>query len=166
MCKNRVRAMINEFFPQRNCVALVRPLNDEGQVQNIRQMDPQKMRPEFLQCMKELSKGVLAQSCIKSVSGRHLNGAMLAELARCYVHAINTGSVPTIMSAWDSVIELQIKRSVECGKAVFAQNVAKIKSESQVLHTDVLKGQLRDAKHLAMQAFDHCRRQPKSQGGA
>jgi hypothetical protein len=154
MSKNRVRAMINEFFRQRNCVALVRPLNDESQLQNIRQVDPQSMRPEFLQCMKELTKGVLAHPCIKSVAGRQLNGAMLAELARCYVHAINTGSVPTIMSAWDSVIELQSKRAVECGKAAFAQGVAKIKSESQTIRPDVLKAQLRDARQLAMQAFD------------
>jgi hypothetical protein len=154
MSKNRVRAMINEFFRQRNCVALVRPLNDESQLQNIRQIDPQNMRPEFLQCMKELTKGVLAHPCIKSVAGRQLNGAMLAELARCYVHAINTGSVPTIMSAWDSVIELQSKRAVECGKAAFAQGVAKIKSESQAIRPDELKAQLRDARQLALHAFD------------
>jgi hypothetical protein len=154
MSKNRVRAMINEFFRQRNCVALVRPLNDESQLQNILQIDPANMRPEFLQCMTELKKGVLAQPCIKSVSGRHLNGAMLAELARCYVHAINTGSVPTIMSAWDSVIELQSKRAVECGKAAFAQAVSKVKSEPHAALPEALKGQLREAKQLAMQAFD------------
>ena len=154
MSKNRVRAMINEFFRNRNCVALVRPLNDESQLQNIREIEAHNMRPEFLQCMKELRKSVTAQPCIKSVSGRHLNGAMLAELARCYVHAINTGSVPTIMSAWDSVIELQSKRAVECGKAAFDQGVAKIKSESQASHPDVLKGQLKASRKLATDAFD------------
>jgi hypothetical protein len=154
MSKNRVRAMINEFFRHRNCVALVRPLSDESQLQNIRQIEPHNMRPEFLQGMKELSKGVLAHPCLKSVSGRQLNGAMLAELARCYVHAINTGSVPTIMSAWDSVIELQSKRAVECGKAAFAQGISKIKSEPQAAHHDALKRQLRDARQVAVEAFD------------
>jgi Guanylate-binding protein, C-terminal domain len=40
-----------------------------------------------------------------------VTGPMLLDLAFSYVEALNTGSVPTIESAWDSVQLAEIDRS-------------------------------------------------------
>ena len=45
--------------------------------------------------------------------------AVLADLARAYVTAINTGAVPTIASAWESVVRIEGAKALEKAKAVF-----------------------------------------------
>lgn len=44
---------------------------------------------------------------------------MLASLAAAYVEAINTGSVPTIASAWKSVVEVESARALDDAKALY-----------------------------------------------
>lgn len=46
----------------------------------------------------------------KSIDGQALNGAMFAELSQTYVEAINSESIPTISSAWERVIDSEIRR--------------------------------------------------------
>jgi len=45
--------------------------------------------------------------------------AVLADLARAYVTAINTGAVPTIASAWESVVRIEGAKALEKAKAAF-----------------------------------------------
>jgi hypothetical protein len=42
--------------------------------------------------------------------GQALTGPMLCELADSYVAALNSGSVPTISTAWDRVLEAELRR--------------------------------------------------------
>ena len=44
---------------------------------------------------------------VKSVFGKDLNGAMLAELAISYCAALNDNAAPTISTAWDRVVDRQ-----------------------------------------------------------
>jgi hypothetical protein len=47
---------------------------------------------------------VYANAKPKQVEGAFINGKALVKLAECYTDAINTGAVPTIHSAWQSVV--------------------------------------------------------------
>jgi len=46
----------------------------------------------------------------KVLEGQVLSGKMLAELADCYVQAINADAIPTITTAWERVIDAEIAR--------------------------------------------------------
>mmetsp|Transcript_36772 Transcript_36772/g.85431 ORF Transcript_36772/g.85431 Transcript_36772/m.85431 type:complete len:576 (+) Transcript_36772:642-2369(+) len=47
------------------------------------------------------------------MNGSAVSGVMLAELARLYVDAINSGSVPVLSNAWVSMIKLQNERATD-----------------------------------------------------
>ena len=46
--KNHIRTLVKEYFPNRDCVTLVRPLTEEGNLQNLERMDSSKLRVEFI----------------------------------------------------------------------------------------------------------------------
>jgi Guanylate-binding protein, C-terminal domain len=54
---------------------------------------------------------VFKKTRAKTLRGQIVTGPMLLDLAFSYVEALNTGSVPTIESAWDSVQLAEIDRS-------------------------------------------------------
>ena len=44
---------------------------------------------------------------------------VLVDLARAYVTAINTGAVPTIASAWESVVRIEGVKALETAKKTY-----------------------------------------------
>ena len=47
--KNRIRRMLMAFFPNRDCVTLKRPVEDEAMLQKIDNAPWEDLRPEFVQ---------------------------------------------------------------------------------------------------------------------
>ncbi len=47
--KNRIRRLIKHFFQDRDCSTLVRPVEDEKQLQNLNQIDNCDLRSEFIE---------------------------------------------------------------------------------------------------------------------
>ena len=117
--KNRIRRLLCEFFQQRDCCTMVRPVTDEELLQNLDQVPIEQLRPEFVSEMKNLRGRILGQSPIKTLNGKELDGAALLSLAESYSHAINSGSVPNIGEAWDSLCLNQNIRRMEAVVAEF-----------------------------------------------
>ena len=46
--KNRIRRMINSFFKDRDCFTMVRPTENERDLQKLQSMKDDDMRPEFV----------------------------------------------------------------------------------------------------------------------
>jgi hypothetical protein len=51
---------------------------------------------------------LLSTATAKTVAGSPLNGSALVALAQAYVSSINEGAIPTIHSAWQSVVTIQV----------------------------------------------------------
>jgi hypothetical protein len=117
--KNRIRRLLCEFFQQRDCCTMVRPVTNEELLQNLDQVPVDQLRPEFVAEMKNLRSRILGQSPIKMLNGKELDGAALVSLAESYSHAINSGSVPNIGEAWDSLCLNQNIRRMEAVVAEF-----------------------------------------------
>ena len=47
--KNRVRALIRTYFPERDCFTLVRPVEDEKKLQILQDLSDDELRSEFLE---------------------------------------------------------------------------------------------------------------------
>jgi hypothetical protein len=88
-----------------DCVTLVRPVADEAQLQSMYTLPYNQLRPEFRSQMETLQQKVhaSAHSNPKRIAGAVVNGSAFVRLAQCYVEALNTGAMPTIQSAWQSV---------------------------------------------------------------
>ena len=109
--KNRIRRLLKGFFPDRDCFTLVRPTNSEELLRRLDSLEITDLRPEFQTQVYKLREKILMKVKPKTLNGRMLSGAMLANLLRAYVVAINEGAVPSIESAWTYICQN------ECAKA-------------------------------------------------
>ena len=79
---------------------LVRPLLEEGNLQNLEKVDTTKLRKEFIEQVNYLRKTVLNSINPKKLNGQELSGEMFINLLGSYVDMINEGAVPIIQTAW------------------------------------------------------------------
>lgn len=137
--KNRIRTLLSTFFPARDCVTMVRPLNDENLLRDLINQPYNSLRPEFLEQMAVLKSKVFSSLKPKKMMSNLLNGTMLVSLAQNYIDAFNSGSSPVIATVWDRVMETQCDEALESAKDLFKQHfdraVAEATSKCTVLHT-------------------------------
>eukprot|EP00899_Mesostigma_viride_P008802 jgi/Mesvir1/17923/Mv12986-RA.1 len=147
--KNQIRESIRQLFPDRSCFTLVRPVNDERDLQDMENVGHGKMRPQFLAAMEQLTRFIFARARPKAMNGVNLSGSMLAELAGAYVCAINKGAVPTIATAWQSVSEAECLRAHDAGLHAYDENL----DTSVVPEESALLGAHKRAMAAARAAF-------------
>ena len=56
--KNKSRKLIKAYFKDRDCFAMVRPLTNENKLQNLVELPPEQLRPQFLEQIIGLSKNI------------------------------------------------------------------------------------------------------------
>ncbi|RLN72886.1 hypothetical protein BBJ28_00020679, partial [Nothophytophthora sp. Chile5] len=151
MERNRIRAMMKDFFRDRDCVTLVRPVHDEARLQQVDHLPIEELRPEFQQQLSQVKKIVYGDNLRpKMLQGKPLNGSMFAGLLQAYVAAINSGGVPVITSAWEGVT------ASECRKAMSAATDAFKKSLSALdlpLDDEELVEALKEAEQQAVAQY-------------
>ena len=159
--KNRIRAALRDFFPERDCCTMVRPCTDEGQLQLLDTLPDHQLRPEFLEQARELRARIVEQARRRpmKVNECELSGGMLGLLCRQYVDAINAGQVPVIQDAWSYVCDAQRAKTEAKLVAEFQAALAALPAQPSV----VTPGQFAAASGAALQrALDElettCRR--------
>ncbi|KAJ3692265.1 hypothetical protein LUZ60_012615 [Juncus effusus] len=111
--KNEIRESIRALFPDRECFTLVRPLNNENDLQRLDQIPLERLRDEFRAGLDELTKYVFERTRPKQVGSTVMTGPILAGLTQSFLDAINNGAVPTISSSWQSVEESECRRAYD-----------------------------------------------------
>uniref|UniRef100_A0A2P2JMT7 Interferon-induced guanylate-binding protein 2 n=1 Tax=Rhizophora mucronata TaxID=61149 RepID=A0A2P2JMT7_RHIMU len=106
--KNEIRDSIRALFPDRECFTLVRPLNNENDLQRLDQILLNRLRPEFRSGLDALTKFVFERTRPKQVGATVLTGPILVGITESYLEALNNGAVPTISSSWQVGILLWI----------------------------------------------------------
>lgn len=68
---------------------MVRPTEDEKDLQNLQCLPDSKLRPEFVDQMQILRSRIWKKVKPKVLNGKFINGQMLIELCSAYTNAIN-----------------------------------------------------------------------------
>jgi hypothetical protein len=125
--RNRIRHMLTSFFPDRECVTLIRPISDEEALQQVDDLAYDDLREDFRDGMATLRHLIFENARLKTIDGKALSGAMFGGLVRSYVKAINEGGVPTISSAWEGVSEQECldakEKSIDLYKTIISTAV-------------------------------------------
>ncbi|TVT98189.1 hypothetical protein EJB05_56508, partial [Eragrostis curvula] len=140
--KNEIRESIRALFPDRECFTLVRPLNNENELQHLDQIPLEKMRPEFQAGLDELTRFVFERTRPKQVAGTIMTGPVLAGVTQSFLDAINNGAVPTISSSWQSVEEAECRRAYDSATEIYMSSF----DGSKIAEEDAL----RDAHEAAL----------------
>ena len=116
--KNRIRRMLLAFFPNRDCVTLKRPVEDESLLQTLDDAEWSAFRPEFVEQVHTLRRKIYTSAPAKKLHGKVLDGFMLSHLAGQYAESINTGAALNIGDAWSQVSESKnVKAAQDAGDA-------------------------------------------------
>ena len=110
--KNRVRELIRKYFPERDCFVMIRPVEDEKQIQNLQSLPDEELREEFVQRAQIFRQKVLRKVRPKMLMKKNLTGGILVDLIQNIINSINEGSIPVIENSWKYVMESEcIKKS-------------------------------------------------------
>lgn len=121
--KNRIRRLLKEFFKDRECFTLVRPVNNENDLHKLEELEFSELRPEFVEQVRALRSKII--NCVKpkTLNGRLLDGEMLCELIESYVHAVNKGAVPNIENAWNYICKNECAKAFEDAIALYTRKI-------------------------------------------
>ena len=92
---------------------MVRPTEEEKDLQNVQKVQDSGLRPEFVEQMQRLRNKVFIRIKPKQLNGKILNGQMFFELCQAYTASINKGSVPSIKSAWTNLCQNENLRAIQ-----------------------------------------------------
>lgn len=98
--KNEVKQHLRKFFSKRDCYTMVRPVVDEGNLQNLDALNTADLRPEFVEQVLSLREKILHGMQFKQVNDTRIDGGTWIQMVEQYIGAINDGTVPSIESSW------------------------------------------------------------------
>ena len=103
--KNLIRKKIKNYFLERYCFPLVRPVENEKDLQNLMNLPNDKIRSEFLLQCNNLKKALYDKIKPKNFGGKILSGQMLIDLLENIINSINNGAIPVIENSWKYIID-------------------------------------------------------------
>ena len=142
--KNRIRRMLLAFFPNRDCVTLKRPVEDESMLQKLDDAEWSDFRPEFVEQVQALRTKIYQDAPPKCLHGKPLDGFMLSHLAVNYADAINNGTALNIGDAWQQVSKSRNVKAVEEAHEHYERAAAELVDEMPMTI------EMLEEKHLEM----------------
>lgn len=152
--RNRIRKMLTNFFPKRDCCTLVRPVKNEQDLQNLCNIQMSELRPEFVEKIHVMREKVLFNAAGKSLNGKMLTGEILANMMSAYVDSMNNGSVPTIENAWSYICKNECSKAIHEAEDVYEREMLNLIDEKFPIDDDELKQLNRQAFNMAIACFN------------
>lgn len=109
----QIRQSLINFFKNRDCITLVRPVNDESELRNIQHLRDDQIRPDFLASLNAIRNKIYKNCTQKIINGVGMNTNMLVVYLRQFVEAFNSGRMPVIQTAWKSLMESECRNHFE-----------------------------------------------------
>ena len=122
----KIREAIVKLFRQRECMVFVRPVDDETELQNLNSLTLKNMRPEFRQEFEVFKNKIFYECPTKMMNNKPVNGRMMAHLLEQYIKAINEGAVPNISTAWENVLDSEVRRLYENAMKLYKDETDKL----------------------------------------
>jgi len=129
--KNKLRRLITTYFRDRDCFSLVRPVENEKDLQNLQKLDDSQIRPEFVEQSKVLRNKVAKKVKPKCFNNKILNGSRLIELLQSILDSINSGSIPVIENSWKYVVQTECIKNLREFIENYKLKIKKFKEENQ-----------------------------------
>ena len=121
--KNLIRRKIKNYFLERECFPMVRPVENEKDLQNLMNLSDEYIRPEFLEQSKHLREMIYTKVKPKNFGGKILSGEMLIELVESIVNAINDGAIPVIENSWKYIANNECVKNIKLLVDYYSKNI-------------------------------------------
>ena len=144
--KNKIRKCLKDFFAQRTCATLVRPCEDESQLQDLDTTPNSGLREVFVQQITKLRADILERVKPKTACGQPLTGKLFVQMCRSFTEAINKGAAPSIKNTWSLLSQGQCIEAMDTAMSVYR---TKIVFSSLPVQQDTLTDVFRLAREVA-----------------
>lgn len=151
--KNKLRETIKDLFRSRDCVTMARPVVDEADLRNIQKLPYESLRPQFRTQVEAFVNKVYKSLKPKKIDGSLVSGSMFVNMASEYCKAINNNAVPTIQSAWTSVMQHQLRLSLRDAVQVYRSQMNEKAMQNLPMAEEKLRETHKSAKADALKAF-------------
>ena len=111
--KNLIRKKIKNYFIERYCFPLVRPVENEKDLQNLMNLPETNIRAEFLNQSINLRKALYSKVKPKNFGGKILSGEMLIDLLESIINSINNGAIPIIENSWKYITDNECIKNIK-----------------------------------------------------
>jgi hypothetical protein len=92
---------------------MVRPVENEKDLQNLEYLSDEELREEFLEQAQIFRDKIINITVPKTFHKKLLSGSMLLELVENILDTINSGNIPIIENTWKYVIQNEAIKSTE-----------------------------------------------------
>ncbi len=159
--KNDIRACIRNCFPLRHCITMVRPVNDETQLQQMSQGINVRVRQLFEEQMQYVRAFVFTNVKPKKVMDIPTTGKGIVAYAKTLVQSINNGSHPVIRDAWTMITDTQCRDAHDSAKAKYFELINELFTTS--VQNSGTSGEL-TWDDIVDHALDYFKKQPMPTG--
>ena len=121
--KNLIRKKIKNYFIERDCFPMVRPVEKEKDLQNLMNLSDEEIRPEFIIQSNNLREMIYTKVKPKNFSGKILSGEMLIELLESIIDAINDGAIPVIENSWKYITNNECIKNIKTLVEYYSKNI-------------------------------------------
>ena len=159
---DNVRDVIRECFPHRKCVTMVRPCQEEADLQNLFDAPETKMRKTFVDQMNKIRTFIRSNVGVKTFLGKPVSGSMLITMTQSFIKAINQGAVPVIKDSWGLISEIQSRETGDKILEIFQEKIKTYHTQGRLLDSKLLQIQLCQWKEDLLVLYEKEAMQPKT----
>lgn len=109
----QTRQSLINFFKNRDCMTMVRPIDDENNLRNIQHLSDNQIKPDFLNALNSIRNKIYKNCNQKVINGIGLNANMMIVYLKQFIESFNSGKLPVIQTAWKSLVENECRSNYE-----------------------------------------------------
>lgn len=156
--KTKIRKLIKTYFRDRDCHTMIRPIVDESKLQDLQNIPPEKLKPEFMEGIIHLRKKIASKIRPKVLNKKPLTGDMYINMIKSFIEAINKGAVPNIENTWSSMCKVECQKAYEIAESIYESYLKENLGESlsqggSINTTEFIHGVHKVAKENALAMF-------------
>jgi len=137
--KTMIRDCIRDYFRDRSCFVLPRPVSDEKLLRNVEELTYDSLRPQFRQGLEQIIGFLRSSIKPKIVSNVAVDGKGFVRLVEEIAGAINANALPTLSTTWDRIVESEMKDVLEKAFARYKTELESVETQLPLEESELYK---------------------------
>lgn len=160
-----IRETIRDHFPDRICVTMSRPCQEEEDLRNLNSLSWSKMRSVFVDQVDDFRKLITNKLKYKVIDGSEVSGPMLLMITKSFVDAINNGALPILDDSYKMLTDIKDSESANIAMDLFEKTLHAHHLSKEIGSQESLNIKLQEWKRQAITYFRQKSKDKKSTHG-
>ncbi len=145
-----VKNVIRDCFPDRMCFTMVRPCQEEKDLENLNNLPESRCRAVFIDQMNEFRALMRSRIKNKLYFGNPVSGKMLLAMAHDFVNGVNHGAMPAVKDSWQMLMEMGASETFDICLDLFDQTIKSYEQSQEIKSSESLSNWLMIEKKKAL----------------